>query len=153
MMQRRLHTNKERLKGFTDNLLRLDEMRKRVWEKKEISNFFSLCIKSHQAYGALNGSDSSGERDGRLPALESGGPDKPISIILGFQTGKTSVRPVKLPRIENVPPYTTWIYLDRYTTTEKISVFYIVFSILLRPRLFQIDSFMCGPFDADVKMT
>ena len=120
MMQRRIRTNKERLKGFTGNLLRLDEERKRVWEKKEISNFYSLCVKSRHAYGALNGSESSGERDGRLPTLESGGLDKPISIIFGFQTGgKTSVRPVKLPRVENVPPYTAWIYLDRYRTIEK----------------------------------
>ncbi|KAG0557519.1 hypothetical protein KC19_11G137000 [Ceratodon purpureus] len=123
-VKRRVHTNKERLEDFTGNLFRLDEERKRVWENKQVSNFFLLCIKSHQAYGALNGSDSHGERDGRLSTLGSGGLEKPISIISGFQTsGKTNVRPVKLPRVENVPPYTTWIYLDRnQRMTEDQSV-------------------------------
>ena len=44
------------------------------------------------------------ERDGRLSKLGSGALEKPISIISGFHIGgKTNVRPVKLPRVENVP--------------------------------------------------
>lgn len=113
-MQRRIETNKERLDSYTGDFSRLDEERKREWENKKMSSFFSLCLKSHQTYGALNGSESSEERDGRLTTLEPNGVDKPISIIFGFQTGgKTTVRSVKLPKVENVPPYTTWIYLDR----------------------------------------
>ena len=100
MMQRRVHTNKEQLKGYTETLSKQDEERKRVWEKKEISNFLALCIQSHQVYNDL-------DRDG--------GSDRPVSIIMGLQTGssKPTVRSVKLPRVENVPSYTTWIYLDR----------------------------------------
>lgn len=114
MMQRRILANKERLDGYIENFVRLDQERKRVWESKEISSFSSLCLKSHLTYGALNGSESPGEKEGRLATLESNNPDKPISIIFGFQIGgKTTVRSVKLAKVENVPPYTTWIYLDR----------------------------------------
>jgi histone-lysine N-methyltransferase EZH2 len=28
--------------------------------------------------------------------------------------GKSIVRPIKLPFVEMIPPYTTWIFLDRY---------------------------------------
>jgi hypothetical protein len=119
-----MHTNKERLKVFTGNFLRLDRERKAVWERAERSNFVSLCIKSHQAYGISNGSESSGEREGRLVTQESGGLEKPMAIIYGCQIGgNPKVRPVKLRKVENVPPYTTWIYLDRfYGNSEELIV-------------------------------
>ena len=115
-----MQSNKEQLKGFTVNFLRLDTERKSVWERTEKSNFFSLCLKSHIAYGISNGSESSGEREGRLVTQEPGGLEKPMAIIYGCQTGgKTAIRPVKLRKVENVPPYTTWIYLDRLFCTLK----------------------------------
>lgn len=116
MMQRRMYANKERLKDFTTNFVRLDRERKLEWEKrKESSNFYSLCVKSQQlCEKPSNSSDTSGEIDGRLVE----GLDKPVAIIYGCQTGgRTAVRPVKLHKIENVPKYTTWIYLDRLQST------------------------------------
>ncbi|KAG0563224.1 hypothetical protein KC19_8G013400 [Ceratodon purpureus] len=124
-VKRRMCTNKERLKGFTGNILRLDRERKSIWERTEKSNFFSLCIKSHQAFGVSNGSETSnGEKEGRLGTQESGGLEKPMAIIYGCQTGgKAAVRPVKLRKVENVPTYTAWIYLDRnQRMTEDQSV-------------------------------
>lgn len=121
MMQRRMYANKERLKGFTGNFVRLDRERKSEWEGEESSNFFSLCLKSQQAYEASDGSDSDGERDGRyFVTQEPGNFEKPVAVNYGFQAGgKAAVRPVKLRKIENVPKYTTWIYLDRLYGNSK----------------------------------
>lgn len=122
MMQRRVSANKEQLDGYTRNFVRLDEERNRSWGNQETSSFLSLCLKSRHTYGALyhSGESNSGEK---LAALDSNGVDKPVSVIFGFQTGgKTTVRSVKLPKIENVPPYTTWIYLDRSFKTSDTSM-------------------------------
>lgn len=112
-----MHANKERLKGYTNNFLRLDRDRKSEWARKsESSSFYSLCLKSHQAYeAASNGSESPGERDGRVMMLESGGLEKPVAIVYGCNqtVGRTPGRPEKFRKVENVPKYTTWIYLDR----------------------------------------
>ena len=114
VMQMRMDTNKERLKEFTDNLASLDMKRKEIWEVEEPSGLVLLCKKGYQLLSSMNGSDSSGERDGRSGMLESSGNGKPISIIFGSQIGgKTPLRHTKLVKVENVPRYTTWIYLDR----------------------------------------
>ena len=37
------------------------------------------------------------------------------AVLLGLNLAvKNSVRPVKLPEVKRLPPYTTWIFLDRF---------------------------------------
>lgn len=114
VMQMRMDINKEHLKGFADNLTNLDMKRKEIWEVEEPCGLVLLCKKGYQLLSSVNGSDSSGERDGRSGMVESSGNGKSISIIFGSQIGgKTPLRHTKLAKVENVPRYTTWIYLDR----------------------------------------
>ncbi|GBG71172.1 hypothetical protein CBR_g8474 [Chara braunii] len=62
--------------------------------------------------GGGTGVGNDNSQDQRAPVV--------ISAMVG---GKTAVRPVKLPAVENVPPYMTWIYLDRnMKMTEDQSV-------------------------------
>lgn len=110
----RMNTNRERLKVFTENLAKSDSDRKVVHEGKEPFGLLLLCVKSQQLLSNQNASEGSGDKDGRSGPQDSSGGDKPMAIIFGSSSGgKTAVRPIKLRKVENVPPYTTWIYLDR----------------------------------------
>lgn len=62
------------------------------------------------------------------------------AVLLGINYGaKNSVRPIKLPEVQKLPPYTTWIFLDRYNcSTKKLSGIHVVlcsclFSVMYLP--------------------
>jgi hypothetical protein len=53
-------------------------------------------------------------------------------VIFGTASGgKTTVRPLKVPSQPNVPPYTTWIYLDRYFSLFLIPCRKTIFCVLM----------------------
>lgn len=46
------------------------------------------------------------------------------AVLLGSNVAvKNAVRPIKLPEIKRLPPYTTWIFLDRFV---EITVFFVL---------------------------
>lgn len=64
------------------------------------------AIDMHNGIGTSNGDNdsSSSQEDGYAPS----------AILLGSSIAvKNAVRPIKLPEVQKLPPYTTWIFLDR----------------------------------------
>jgi histone-lysine N-methyltransferase EZH2 len=49
------------------------------------------------------------------------------AILGGNLSAKNSIRPIKLPEVSKLPPYTTWIFLDRSVQNPRL------FSTSLRP--------------------
>ncbi|KAH6803921.1 SET domain-containing protein [Perilla frutescens var. frutescens] len=74
------------------------------------------AIDMHNGIGTSNGDNesSSSQEDGYAPS----------AILLGSSIAvKNAVRPIKLPEVKKLPPYTTWIFLDRnQRMTEDQSV-------------------------------
>lgn len=64
------------------------------------------AIDMHNGIGTSNGDNEScsSQEDGYAPS----------AILLGSSIAvKNAVRPIKLPEVKKLPPYTTWIFLDR----------------------------------------
>ncbi|CAK9193560.1 unnamed protein product [Sphagnum troendelagicum] len=120
----RVESNREQLKKYTEELAKLNNSPKQLSKGQELEGLESLCLHNEQVLGNLSNTDESGDKDGKSGPDESN-LDKLMPIIFGscLPGAKTAVRPLKLPKVENVPPYTTWIYLDRnQRMTEDQSV-------------------------------
>lgn len=51
------------------------------------------------------------------------------TLMLGNSGQKTFVQFVKLPFVERIPPYTSWIFLDKYATTCFLVLNIFIFSL------------------------
>lgn len=72
-----------------------------------------LTRKQHDAMCAKNDYElPTGERDG-TSFLEECSSASSSMLLGGNLGGKSSIRPIKLPEVTKLPPYTTWIFLDR----------------------------------------
>jgi histone-lysine N-methyltransferase EZH2 len=112
-LQMRVESNREQLKRYTEELVELNNRTKEFSKAQEPEGLESLCLQNERVVGNWSNTDESGDKDGKSGPDESN-VEKHMPIIFGScLAGKTAVRPVKLPKVENVPPYTTWIYLDR----------------------------------------
>ncbi|GFP89275.1 histone-lysine n-methyltransferase clf, partial [Phtheirospermum japonicum] len=121
-IKKRMQENTEKVIDVTKNLYKLSMERR---------NFKIICgdggvdllakrqkdaIDMHNGIGTSNGDNesSSSQEDGYAPS----------AILLGSSyVVKNAVRPIKLPEVETLPPYTTWVFLDRnQRMTEDQSV-------------------------------
>ncbi|KAI3452003.1 hypothetical protein Pfo_008668 [Paulownia fortunei] len=121
-IKKRMEENTEKVLDVTKNLYKLSMERR---------NFKIICgdggvdllakrqkdaIDMHNGIGTSNGDNesSSSQEDGYAPS----------AILLGSSIAvKNAVRPIKLPEVKKLPPYTTWIFLDRnQRMTEDQSV-------------------------------
>ncbi|KAK6116219.1 hypothetical protein DH2020_050015 [Rehmannia glutinosa] len=119
-IRRRMEENTEKVLDVTKNIYKLSMERR---------NFKIICgdggvdllakrqkdaIDMHNNIGTSNGDkeSSSSQEDGCAP------------ILLGSSIAvKNAVRPIKLAEVKTIPPYTTWIFLDRnQRMTEDQSV-------------------------------
>ncbi|XP_047950602.1 histone-lysine N-methyltransferase CLF [Salvia hispanica] len=121
-IKKRIEENAEKVLDVTKNLYKLSMERR---------NFKIICgdggvdllakrqkdaIDMHNGIGTSNGDNesSSSQEDGYASS----------AILLGSSIAvKSAVRPIKLPEVKKLPPYTTWIFLDRnQRMTEDQSV-------------------------------
>ncbi|KAL1564155.1 [histone H3]-lysine(4) N-trimethyltransferase [Salvia divinorum] len=121
-IKKRIEENAEKVLDVTKNLYKLSMERR---------NFKIICgdggvdllakrqkdaIDMHNGIGTSNGDNesSSSQEDGYASS----------AILLGSSIAvKSAVRPINLPEVKKLPPYTTWIFLDRnQRMTEDQSV-------------------------------
>ncbi|XP_042062288.1 histone-lysine N-methyltransferase CLF-like [Salvia splendens] len=121
-IKKRIEENAEKVLDVSKNLYKLSMERR---------NFKIICgdggvdllakrqkdaIDMHNGIGTSNGDNdsSSSQEDGYASS----------AILLGSSIAvKSAVRPIKLPEVKKLPPYTTWIFLDRnQRMTEDQSV-------------------------------
>ncbi|KAG6421669.1 hypothetical protein SASPL_118226 [Salvia splendens] len=116
-IKKRIEENAEKVLDVSKNLYKLSMERR---------NFKIICgdggvdllakrqkdaIDMHNGIGTSNGDNdsSSSQEDGYASS----------AILLGSSIAvKSAVRPIKLPEVKKLPPYTTWIFLDRMTIKQ-----------------------------------
>ncbi|KAJ1414481.1 Histone-lysine N-methyltransferase CLF [Sesbania bispinosa] len=110
-----MEENRQKLVGFTNHLCKLS-MERRTCSITDTDKSLDLLTKRQKdAIDMYNGvHPSNGDR-------ESNGYHEPI--ILTTTAAKNAVHSIKLPEVKRLPPYTTWIFLDRnQRMTEDQSV-------------------------------
>lgn len=120
-IQRRVEKNRQKLIGVTNHLYRLSLERRNNQTINTHGSIDLLTKRQREALGVQNGIDvSSGDRDSHI-SQEDGYAS--TAVYGSSNPTKSVVRPIKLNDIKRLPPYTTWIFLDRnQRMTEDQSV-------------------------------
>ncbi|XP_057821616.2 histone-lysine N-methyltransferase CLF [Cryptomeria japonica] len=118
-VKERIDLNKRNLELYTANLLSLSKSRKVTSSigKEETKDILTCRMEKAPCKFSLD--LTAGEKE-NINFQEEG---SNASSIVGSCGGKTGVRPIKLHEVQKIPPYTTWIFLDRnQRMTEDQSV-------------------------------
>lgn len=105
-----MEENSQKLAEITDHLYKLS-MERNV----DTSNTVDLLTKRQRdAILMHNSIDSNGDKDSDSSQEDIHGS---TAVLLGSSIPvRNAVRPIKLPEVKRLPPYTTWIFLDRCVT-------------------------------------
>lgn len=118
-IEKRMEENKQKLLGVTNYLYKLSTERTNQFsDAAKVVDLLSRRQKD--AFDMQNGIDVS---NGGNDNLEENG-HASTAVLLGSNVAvKNAVRPIKLLELKRLPPYTTWIFLDRnQRMTEDQSV-------------------------------
>ncbi|XP_015889810.1 histone-lysine N-methyltransferase CLF isoform X2 [Ziziphus jujuba] len=119
-IQKRMEENKQKLVGVTNYMYNLSMARRSTWINDTGKNVDLLIRRQKDAFDMHNGIDvNNGDKD----TLDEDG-HASTAVLLGSNVAvKNAVRPIKLTEVKRLPPYTTWIFLDRnQRMTEDQSV-------------------------------
>ncbi|KAK8483625.1 hypothetical protein V6N13_133146 [Hibiscus sabdariffa] len=118
-VKKRLEENRKKLGDITSHLYKSSNERSSSWIGDTDSASDLLTKRQKDAIGMQNGIDlSNGDKDGYSYQEPS------TAVLMGSSIPvKNAVRPIKLTEVKKLPPYTTWIFLDRnQRMTEDQSV-------------------------------
>lgn len=110
--QKRIEENAAKALDVTKNLYKLsvDRRNSKIISGEASGDLLAKrqkdALDMHNGIGTSNGDNEScsSQEDGYAPS----------AILLGSSIAvKNAVRPIKLPEVNKLPPYTTWIFLDR----------------------------------------
>lgn len=111
--QKRMDDNKQKLVGVTNHLHKLSKERKNSWIS-DTDNSVDLFTKRQKDALSMHGGIDSSNVDKDSHGSEEDG-NTSTAVLLGSSIPvKNAVRPIKLPEVKRLPPYTSWIFLDRY---------------------------------------
>ncbi|XP_022775178.1 histone-lysine N-methyltransferase CLF-like isoform X2 [Durio zibethinus] len=118
-VKKRLEENRQKLGGITNLFYKLSNERRSnlISDADSVSDL--LTKRQKDALGMQNGLDiSNGDKDNHSYQEPS------TAVLMGSSIPvKNAVRPIKLTEVKKLPPYTTWIFLDRnQRMTEDQSV-------------------------------
>ncbi|XP_039167543.1 histone-lysine N-methyltransferase CLF isoform X2 [Eucalyptus grandis] len=123
IIRKRIEENRRELAGVTEKIFNSSKQRNDPTCDNITGNSVDLLTKRQaDALGMQNGIDANnGDRDSN-DYLEDA--HASTAVLLGSSIPvKNAVRPIKLPEVKRLPPYTTWIFLDRnQRMTEDQSV-------------------------------
>ena len=104
--------------GITSHLYTLSNERRSSWISDTDSASDLLTKRQKDALGMQNGIDvSNGDKDGYSYQEPS------TAVLMGSSIPvKNAVRPIKLTEVKKLPPYTTWIFLDRFVRLTRVFV-------------------------------
>ncbi|CAI9110192.1 OLC1v1010172C2 [Oldenlandia corymbosa var. corymbosa] len=120
-VKKRMHENTRKMVDVVKDLAKLSKERKSKTIEPE-ARIDWLAKRQKDAIDMHNGINTSNGDDGGDSSQEDGYASS--AILLGSSIAvKNAVRPIKLPEVKKIPPYTTWIFLDRnQRMTEDQSV-------------------------------
>lgn len=115
-IQKRMEQNWKMLVGTTNNLYGL-AMERRGIPNGGLDNYVDLLAKrQNDSLGFRSGVDAgNGDKDSHSSQEDS---HACLAIQGSSIPVKNAVRPIKLPEVKRLPPYTTWIFLDRCVKTS-----------------------------------
>ncbi|KAJ6678398.1 HISTONE-LYSINE N-METHYLTRANSFERASE E(Z) [Salix viminalis] len=121
-VMKRMEHNKQKLVGVTNHLYKLSKERKNSWIS-DTDNSVDLFTKRQKDALSMHGGIDSSNVDKDSRGSEEDG-NSSTAVLLGSSIPvKNAVRPIKLPEVKRLPPYTSWIFLDRnQRMTEDQSV-------------------------------
>ncbi|XP_020578627.1 histone-lysine N-methyltransferase EZ1 [Phalaenopsis equestris] len=112
-IKKRIEENKQKLSGITQHIYNISKFRRNYSAESSDACVDLLTRRQNDALSMLNNLDVS------CPDKDSSGYQEesshtPSAILFGHNFGgKNSIRPIKLTEMPKLPPYTTWIFLDR----------------------------------------
>lgn len=110
--QKRVDGNTQKLENLTKDLYNLATERKSLEIFGADRTVDLLSKRQKDAIDMQNGIDTSNGDDDSNSSEDDGYATS--AILLGSSIAvKNAVRPIKLPEEKRIPPYTTWIFLDR----------------------------------------
>lgn len=121
-IRKRMEENKQKLSSIMQHLSNLSKFRRDTTANSTDIDVNLLTKRQEDALCTLNSLEpSGGEKDSSCQEESS---CTSSTVLLGSSFGgKNAVRPIKLPEVPKLPPYTTWIFLDRnQRMTEDQSV-------------------------------
>eukprot|EP01018_Ginkgo_biloba_P008815 Gb_34683 [translate_table: standard] len=112
-VKERIESNGNKLAAHTAHLISLTESRKAQNLTGQDGAKDMLTLRIESALCKLSGPDStSGDKE--IVNCQEEGSSASSTIIFASSSGcKSIVRYIKLPSVQMIPPYTTWIFLDR----------------------------------------
>ncbi|XP_072979738.1 histone-lysine N-methyltransferase CLF [Typha angustifolia] len=119
----KMEENKQKLGTITQHAYNLSKARRNTTSNCTDIDVDLLTRRQDDALCTLNSLEiSAGEKDSISCEEESSYASS--TVLLGSNLGgKNAIRPIKLPEVTKLPPYTTWIFLDRnQRMTEDQSV-------------------------------
>lgn len=113
LIKKKIEDNKQKLHGITTHIYNLSTLRRNSTSSKLDKTDDLLTKGQHDALCMLNGLDlTSGEKENN--SCQEDSLHASSAFLLGSNFGVKNVpRPIKLQEVQKLPPYTTWIFLDR----------------------------------------
>ncbi|GJT36880.1 SET domain-containing protein [Tanacetum coccineum] len=120
-IKKRMEENRIKLAEATNNYLKLSTERRNLMKTGADQTPDLLTKRQKDAIDMQNGVNAGNDDSDSSSSQEDG---HASAVLLGSSIAvKNAVRPIKLPEVNKLPPYTTWIFLDRnQRMTEDQSV-------------------------------
>ncbi|XP_048431534.1 histone-lysine N-methyltransferase CLF [Pyrus x bretschneideri] len=119
-IKKRMEVNKQKLAGVTNDMYKLSTERGSSRLTDASRSVDLLTKRQKDAFALQNGIELS---NGSNDSSQEDGHGSTAVLLESNVAVKSSVRPIKLPEVKRLPPYTTWIFLDRnQRMTEDQSV-------------------------------
>ncbi|KAM1606516.1 hypothetical protein ACFX1Z_027210 [Malus domestica] len=119
-IKKRMEVNKQKLAGVTNDMYKLSTERGSSRLTDASRSVDLLTKRQKDAFALQNGIELSNESN---DSSQEDGHGSTAVLLESNVAVKSSVRPIKLPEVKRLPPYTTWIFLDRnQRMTEDQSV-------------------------------
>lgn len=113
LFQKKIEENKQKLSTFTQHTYNLSQTRRNNTVNSTDIDVNLLTRRQDDALCTLNSLElSAGEKDSTSCQEESSYTSS-VVLLGGNVGGKNAIRPIKLLEVAKLPPYTTWIFLDR----------------------------------------
>uniref|UniRef100_A0A1I9W0B0 [histone H3]-lysine(27) N-trimethyltransferase n=1 Tax=Populus tomentosa TaxID=118781 RepID=A0A1I9W0B0_POPTO len=121
-VMKRMEENRQKLVGITNHLDKLSKERKSNWISGTDNSIDLFTKRQNDALSMHGGIDSTNVDKDSHGSEEDG--HASTAVLLGSSIPvKNAVRPIKLPEVNRLPPYTSWVFLDRnQRMTEDQSV-------------------------------
>ncbi|KAJ0983856.1 hypothetical protein J5N97_002212 [Dioscorea zingiberensis] len=122
-IKKKMEDNKQKLSGITHHVHNLTKLRRNAMVDTADMDSDLLRRRHEDAVGTINNLELSGGDKYGNGCQDESSYGSSVLLFGNNHVGKCAIRTIKLPEVPKLPPYTTWIFLDRnQRMTEDQSV-------------------------------